>query len=573
MPIRPKISCFAVLLTSLILLAGCYQAETALPITMISPPAETLAVQGTQTPAPTTEKKAVPFDLGDSMIAQPWASLEEFRNMPVQLNGLIAVPPTGDNLPIAVILHGSHDIGCPSLDGYTATWPCPGEEIPNYQGFAYLIEALAEHGYVAVSLNANPAYVSAYGQPAANQRLPLLLDQYLAKIAAATKGEDVGQGVDLTGRVDWKQLVILGHSAGGEAVSWIIESRDDQIAPEQINAGQGPIAAAILLAPSATNPRDIVASLPLAVILPACDQDVADLSGQFYYEFARQKPQSDDLAVSVYLPGMNHNRFNTLLGDETLGNASSICDGALLPEEAQQGFLVDYAIHFFDAVLGRDGGNAALGGIDASQPAPVELFERQVLTSLALPTAQRLALPLSANGAKGVVTGLDCESGYSLDEEKMETCRLRFNQPGSPGELALAWNGAGGVYSLDLTDGKRDLTEYQMLHLRAVVDPLNPLNKQGQPQSFSLRLTDGDGKSASVILKDEPALAFPAGKKGFDDSLNVDTWDNHVILSSIRVPLTMFSGVDLSNISAISLVFDAADSGAIFVTDLELLRP
>ena len=573
MLIRPKISSFAVLLTSLILLAGCYQAETALPITMISPPAETLTAKGTQAPTPTTKIKAVPFDLGNSMIAQPWASLEEFRNMPVRLNGLIAVPPTGDNLPIVIIIHGSHDVGCPSPDGYTATWPCPGEEVPNYQGFAYLIEALAEDGSVAVSLNANPAYVAAYGQPASNQRLPVLLDQYLAKIAAATKGEDVGLGVDLTGRVDWKQLVILGHSAGGEGVSWIIESRADRTAPEQISAGQGPIAAAILLAPSATSPHDIEASLPLAVLLPACDRDVADLGGQFYYEFARQKPESDDLAVSVFLPFMNHNRFNTLLADETLGNASSICDGALLPEEAQQGFLVDYATHFFDAVLGRDGANIALIGIDPSQPAPAKLFERQVLTSPALPTAQRWVLPLSGDSAKGIVTGVDCGPGYVLAEEKMETCRLRFNQPGSPGELALAWNGVGGIYSLDLPEGKRDLTGYENLHLRAAVDPLNPLNEQGQPQSFSLRLTDGEGKTASVTLKDEPAFAFPAGKKGFDDSIKVDTWDNHVILSSIRVPLTAFSGVDLSNIQVISLVFDAIDSGAIFVTDLELLRP
>ncbi len=573
MPIRPKISCFAVLLTSVFVIAACYKADTTLPVTTISSPAETLTENGTNTPAANGNIKAVPFDLGESLITQSWASLEEFSNMPVRLNGLIAVPPTGESLPIAIIIHGSHDIGCPSPDGYTATWPCPGEEIPNYQGFAYLIEALAEHGYVAVSLNANPAYVAAYGQPAANQRLPLLLDQDLAKIAAASKGEDVGLGVDLTGRVDWKQLVILGHSAGGEGVSWIIESRADRTAPEQISAGQGPVAAAILLAPSATSPSDIEASLPLAVILPACDRDVADLGGQFYYEFARQKPESDDLAVSVFLPFMNHNRFNTLLADETLGNASSICDGALLPEEAQQGFLVDYATHFFDAVLGRDGANIALIGIDPSQLAPAKLFESQVLTSLALPTAQRWVLPLSGVSAKGVVTGVDCGPGYVLAEGIMETCRLRFNQPGSPGELALAWNGAGGIYSLDLPEGKRDVTGYENLHLRAAVDPLNPLNEQGQPQSFSLRLTDGEGKTASVTLKDEPALAFPAGKKGFDDSINVDTWDNHVILSSIRVPLTAFAGVDLINIQAISLVFDATDTGAIFVTDLELLRP
>ena len=135
------------------------------------------------------------------------------------------MPPTGQNLPIAVIIHGSHDIGCPSPDGYTSQWPCPGQEIPNYQGFAYLLEALAARGYVAISINANPAFVSAYGMPTANDRLSLLLDQYLEKIAAANNGKDVGVGVDLTDRINWKQLVVLGHSAGGEAVNWLINSR------------------------------------------------------------------------------------------------------------------------------------------------------------------------------------------------------------------------------------------------------------------------------------------------------------------------------------------------------------
>ena len=65
-----------------------------------------------------------------------------------------------------------------------------------------------------------------------------------------------------------------------------------------------------------------------------------------------------------------------------------------------------------------------------------------------------------------------------------------------------------------------------MLHLRAAVDPVSPLNKPGQPQSFSLRLTDGAGKTATVTLTGEPALAFPAGVKEGVNSFNLDTWDN-----------------------------------------------
>ena len=100
-----------------------------------------------------------------------------------------------------------------------------------------------------------------------------------------------------------------------------------------------------------------------------------------------------------------------------------------------------------------------------------------------------------------------------------------------------------------LPEGNRDLSDYATLHLRAAVDPLSPLNEPGQPQSFSLRLTDGAGKTAAVALTGEPALAFPAGVKGGVNSFNLDTWDNHVILSSIRSPLAGFAGVDLGDVT------------------------
>ena len=516
---------------------------------------------------------AVPFDLSDAVLVQTGPVNESMREMPIRLNGLIAAPPTGKNLPIAVIIHGSHGSGCSSSDGMTESWPCPDKETLHYKGFAYLLEALAARGYVAVSINANPAYVMAYGEARPNMRLPILVDQYLAQIAAAVNGDDVALGVDLAGRVDWNQLVVLGHSQGGEGVNWIVDGRAGRTAPDQITAGQGPIAAAILLAPSATATGEMEMATPFAVILPACDRDVVGLDGQLYYERARLKPQRGDLAASVYLPGANHNRFNSGLEDETLGNASPICDGALLPAQALQDFLADYALHFFDAALGRSDGDATAGGIDPTQPTPAVLFDRTVLTSLALPTTQRLRLPLGADGAAGAAAAVFCSAGYGLPGEIAEACRrVQFSQPGYPEQLALTWEGTDGAYEVALPEGNRDLSEYATLHLRSAVDPLSPLNAPGQPQSFSLRLTGGAGKTVAVALTGEPALTFPLGNRGFDNTFKLDTWDNHVVLSSIRVPLAAFSGVDLGNVQSIALVFDATHSGAIFLTDLELLR-
>jgi hypothetical protein len=177
-------------------------------------------------------------------------------------------------------------------------------------------------------------------------------------------------------------------------------------------------------------------------------------------------------------------------------------------------------------------------------------------------------------GASGSATAIDCPREFTDEGGRREACRrLQISQPANPEELAVSWYGPGGFYEVALPPDNRDLSGYRTLHLRAVIDPLSELNVQGKPQAFSLRLTDGSGATAVVPLAGEPALAFPLGMAVvYTDQPDRPVWDTNVLLGSIRAPLAKFAGVDLSDIRSVALVFDATDSGAIFVTDLELLR-
>jgi hypothetical protein len=181
---------------------------------------------------------------------------------------------------------------------------------------------------------------------------------------------------------------------------------------------------------------------------------------------------------------------------------------------------------------------------------------------------------LDPAGASGSATAIDCPREFTDEGGRREACRrLQISQPANPEELAVSWDGPGGVYEVALPPDNRDLSDYQTLHLRTVVDPLSELNVQGEPQAFSIRLTDGTGATAVVPLAGEPALAFPPGMAVvYADQPDRHVWDTNVLLGSIRAPLAKFAGVDLSDIRSVALVFDATDSGAIFVTDLELLR-
>ena len=556
---------------------------TAQPAEAVAPTEEPTA-EPTEAALPTEEPtaepqpaevEAIPFDLGDAALVQADYVPERVREMPVRLNGMMAAPAAGDNLPLAVIIHGSHGSGCPSPDGVTEDWPCPGEESLHYEGFAYLLEALAGRGYVALAINANPLYVMAYGEANTTMRAPLLFDLYMEKVAAAASGEDVGLSVDLAGRVDLNRLALLGHSMGGAAVDTIVAGRSGQTSPEQIGAGQGPVAAAFLLAPFEYSDAKGGLTAPTAILLPACDRDVAGLDGQLYYERERAKSDVENPVISVLLQWANHNRFNTELEDEWLGRGSQVCTPeTLLPAEQQQQFLADYVPRFFDVALGIGQGEASLLGLDASQPEPATLFGREVLTSLLLPSAQRLVLPLDEGAAAGSATATYCPGGFVGTGSLDAACRRQeLSQPANPEEWVISWEGTGASYAVTVPEGNRDLSGYESLHLRAFVDPLSELNPEGQPQAFSVRLIDGSSATAEVSLTSEPALAYPYGSTiTFEERPDVPLWDNNLLLSSIRVPLTEFAGVDLSDIQSVALVFDTTGSGTIFISDLELLR-
>ena len=149
---------------------------------------------------------AVEYDLGEATVIQErFPTDSRFRNMPVRLNGLIAVPSTqnGRPSPVIVILHGTHP-GCPEAEiGHIDPWPCdPALEQPNYRGFEYLVRQLADAGYVALSININAENTFGFGEPTTGERLQQLLDLHLNALVVASEDGPNEFGVPLAGQID-----------------------------------------------------------------------------------------------------------------------------------------------------------------------------------------------------------------------------------------------------------------------------------------------------------------------------------------------------------------------------------
>ena len=558
----------------------------------LEPAVAATEVVATATTGPTAEANgdlppAVFYDLGETTLIQDnFAEDSRFRNMPARLNGVMAAPTGKGPFPVVLVLHGTHP-GCPMV-GEVDAWPCDIEvEQRNYAGFEYLVRELAARGYVALAPNINAEFTFGFGEPIFGVRLRQLLDQHLRALATAASGGANDFGVELAGVADVGRLALIGHSQGGEAANRLTRQYSLNTAETAAELGYGPVTGLLLVAPALNNDGSDGSDVPLAVVLPACDGDVMGLDGQHYYEAVRFQAEHT-WATTALLESANHNGFNTILGSDMISHSGRPACQTLLAPAAQQQFLVDYAGDFLTAVLDEspEAQAAAMArlGMDISQPAPAELYGRAARVNFLPPVDERLALftpsdegGVTTNARGGAVTSegatlFYCPAGFTVDPELAPCRRPNTIIPGSPALAVASWPGPAAL-EFALPAGAGDLSGYAALTFRAVIDPLANNNAADTPQRFSVRLTDGSGATTSVVAgPDEPALQTINGEFREDEVFPPGVLDAVVHLTTVRVPLAAFAGVDLSDIDEVALVFDQTPSGTLFIADVEVTR-
>jgi len=527
--------------------------------------------------------RVIPYDLGDTTLLQAhFPEDSRFHNMPVHLLGVIGVPAGEGPHPVVLILHGSHH-ACPGEN----VWPCTAqEEQPNYAGFTYLVEALANAGYVGLSIDVNAEYTFGFGEAPPSTRTIQLIDTHLNELAAANNGDADKFSLDLKNRIDLSRMVWIGHSRGGDLVNWIV--RQQNLATEASPAGYGPVQGLILLAPSVFSSDALpTVDLPMAVILPTCDSDVVNLNGQLYYESARFDPDRAQLLTSVFLEGGNHNNFNTVLQpDFSLKDRPDCNEGAILTPQAQQDFLVQYTLDYLhwlysDPIKSRE--TTQRLGLDAASPPPTRQYDLPVQVTTLFPTTNHLTViqpqskaELNTNLLGGEVemtgtTAAFCPEGNYVPatEPGTEPCkRVNFNQPGYPQQFVLSWETPDAQLHTSLPESMRDLTGYTSLQLRAALDPLSELNPEGESQSFTVAITDVNGVQGQIVLN----LPYPSGERLPNEHFEGGFFSGQVFMNTLLIPLNNFNGVDLTNITEIALLFDQHETGTLFIADLGLNR-
>ncbi|WP_443046114.1 alpha/beta hydrolase family protein [Streptomyces sp. NBC_00335] len=249
----------------------------------------------------TARSARLTYDFGDTAYAPP--GLDGKRT---ELKAAVTYPRElgGGKHPLVMMLHGWGDT-CAAGDEPVRGqgWPCAkgAEPVDNHLGYSYLAEALAEKGYVVVSVAANG--IQAQEKNQGHTARAALLDKHLEMWKQLSTGEGPLRALSgFTGRVDLDRVGTLGHSRGGGGV--LAQALDSHELPPGVT-----LRGALAFAPAMNGidaAKERITRVPLSLVAGTCDAmwEVSKVP----MAMAAGNPDVEHHDV----PGGNHNFFNTV---------------------------------------------------------------------------------------------------------------------------------------------------------------------------------------------------------------------------------------------------------------------
>jgi dienelactone hydrolase len=447
---------------------------------------------------------------------------------PAQASGVDSACAAGA-FPLVVIMHGNSGMQT------------------SYLGYDYLLDHLAGHGFIAMSIYA-PSGVGIETRARA----------ILAHLSIMAQNNTIGL---FQGHLDLGQIGIAGHSRGAEAV----------VRAARINTAEGlgwNIKAGISIAPTDYHHYGDP-GIPLLVIYGSNDGDVSgswpDRTCFNIYDEAG-RPRS-----FVFVYGATHDRFNT--------------EWASIENTTE----MNWDIHFSDLpnlISLTDHENVARGYVTAfmqvhlqGRAEQVEYFSAnlrpslvgsvrihtsyQVPATLMLDNFEQLPHDTATNSLGGGVTATALTT---LAEDALRT--LDSHSPHVTSGSDLAWQAANGVYLSQVPIVSKDVSGYRVLSFRVTQKYGSPQNPVNQAQDLFVRLTDTNGKSRAIRAGMFTDIPYPY-VRGYSSLIKSAMKTVAIPLASFMIANLGADDVDLANLRSVAFEFDAGATGEIEIDDIE----
>ncbi|MBT1182014.1 Ig-like domain repeat protein [Bifidobacterium sp. CP2] len=521
------------------------------------------------------------YDLGDQAI-----DLKDIGGIKGEFRGIAYYPSNKTTpSPLVVLLHGRHTSCATVKEGVQNPnrYPCvDGQvDVPSYLGYEYTAKLLASRGYAVVSISANAInandnqLASDYGAAA---RGWLVLD-HLDYLKRANAGSVDGLGTALTGRLDLSNIGLMGHSRGGEGVVRAAQLNQTLDQPYAIRS-------VFALAPVDFS-RLTLPGVSLMTTLPYCDGDVSNLQGQHFIDDTSASFQDGVLRSTVLVRGANHNFFNTVWTPGQYDHAASddwgyadedqtnpVCGvnsptSERLTDEQERAVGNGILQSWFLFTMGGD--QQYLPFFDGSNVTNSVYGTAKVSSTVQTPSDAQASInpftsPTTTTSTSDTATAMICSDAKSCGADLPSSriphwAAMRFAKS-SPGTAVMKfdWTAKDTSLTVDVPSASRDASGYQSLNFRAA-----PGAFENAATDLSIMLTDAAGASASVSTADYSDALSPLPGDGGD-------YIGKTILRQASIPLSAFTGVDLTNVTAVRFS-SLTDTGTAYLSDLAFANP
>ncbi len=237
-------------------------------------------------------------DASDYIEEWPWrrSFFWGFDEKDLPLNGRVWMPEGKGPFPLVLISHGNHRMEYFSDDGY-----------------GYLGELLASHGFITISIDQNFLNYSSWsGIPKQDMKLRAWV--FIQHLLQIEKFQDMPDN-PFTEQVDLQKIALIGHSRGGLAAAMVVDytkwfTSDPTITGIENMGIQGVVG----LAPTFRTVDGRAATLDdtyYLVLHGAQDADVNSFRGDRQYARSSYKEGTEKFKASLYIGEANHSQFNT----------------------------------------------------------------------------------------------------------------------------------------------------------------------------------------------------------------------------------------------------------------------